>query len=169
MKISHLSTFIIITGLILTVSSSLLYIYKNHTPPRQPQTDFMTYEDDAPIRLTIQSVGIDIPVKEDENYQNSDSQAIFVNTSQALGTGNSVIYAHNWQNLFGKLNKVKMGDNIIVYLANGRQVAYRASQMHTVSPQTLSILKSTADSRLTLFTCTGFLDKDRLVVVAVQT
>lgn len=169
MKVSTLSTLMVATGIILTISSLSVFVYKNYTLPKQSKTDLLTFANStSPVRLTIQSAGIDVPVKKAENYQFSDHEAIFINTSQAIGTGNSVIYAHNWHSLFGKLGKAKVGETITVFLTDGRQYQYQVTQIHTVSPQTLAILKPTTDSRLTLFTCTGFLDKDRLVVVAKQ-
>jgi LPXTG-site transpeptidase (sortase) family protein len=161
----------IVTGFISLAILLPIYFYKNNSipPSQQPKTNFLATENAvSPARIIVAETGIDVPVKEAPNYSFSDSQAIFIDTSQKIGEGNSIIYAHNWNNLFGKLGKVKMGDIVSVFLTDGREVKYKINQKHLVSPQTLGILKPTADSQLTLFTCIGFLDKDRLVVVAKQ-
>lgn len=166
-----LSFSMIATGFLSLAALLSIYFYKNNlaSVPQTPKTNFLTFENTAsPVRIMVGETGINIPIKEAPNYSFSDSQAIFINSSQKIGTGNSVIYAHNWDKLFGKLAKVKMGDTLRVFLANGQKFDYQVSQKHLVSPQTLGILAPTRDSRLTLFTCAGFLDKDRLVVVANQ-
>ena len=161
----------IVTGFLSLAILLPIYFYKNNSASvlQQSKTNFLTFENaDSPVRITVGETGIDVPVREAPNYSFSDSQAIFINTSQKIGTGNSVIYAHNWNSLFGKLGKVKMGNIVTVYLENGQEIKYQINQKHVVPPETLEILALTNDSRLTLFTCTGFLDKDRLVVVANQ-
>lgn len=169
MKINVIATLIIWLGVLILVASSLLYLYKNFQHPQVTASGSYSESNTVlPVRIVVDEAGIDVSVKADENYQFSDNEAIFIKTSQDIGSGNSVIYAHNWDGLFGKLKKVKINDDISVHLANGDKVNYQVSQIHTVPAETINILKETSDSRLTLFTCTGFLDKDRLVVVAKQ-
>ena len=166
-----LAILMIVTGFLSLAVLLAIYFYKNNAsfPTQTPKINLLTFENaTSPTRVVVGETGINIPVKKAPNYSFSDSQAIFINTSQKIGEGNSIIYAHNWNNLFGKLGKVKMGDIVSVFLADGREVKYKINQKHIVSPQTLGILKPTTDSRLTLFTCIGFLDKDRLVVTAKQ-
>lgn len=159
----------IVAGFFILVATSAVYLYKNSQGAKSPtKSDYSNQTFDSPSRIVIKKIGVDVPVKVAQNYQFSDREAIFIKTSQSIGSGNSVIYAHNWDKLFGKLKRAKVGDDIAIFLANGRQVDYQVSQIHTVPAETINILKETPDSRLTLFTCTGFLDKDRLVVVAKQ-
>ncbi|OGD92981.1 hypothetical protein A2697_00530 [Candidatus Curtissbacteria bacterium RIFCSPHIGHO2_01_FULL_41_44] len=167
MKTNFLATFMIVVGASILVATSLVYLYKNFRSPQVlTESDYSDPNSTSPVKIVINDVGINVPVKVARNYQFSDNEAIFIRSTQNIGTGNSVIYAHNWDGLFGRLQKVKIGDNIAVHLANGKKVNYQISQIHTVPAETVNILKATPDSRLTLFTCTGFFDKDRLVVVA---
>lgn len=94
----------------------------------------------------------------------------FLTTSATPGQkGNSVIYGHNLDSILGYLPQVQNGDKIYVVLSDGNIAAYQVTQTSTVDPTHVEILDQTADSRLTIYTCTGFLDTARFVVVAKQT
>ena len=83
--------------------------------------------------------------------------------------GNSVIYGHNLANILGDLYLVQNGDPIYVVLTTGDIVKYRVTEEKEVTPQSIEILSQSNDSRLTVYTCSGFLDSARFVVVAKQT
>lgn len=119
-----LSYFLIITGILSLAFLLPIYFYKDKTIATEslPQTNFLNYKNaTSPVRVVVDQTGIDLPVKVAANYSYSDNQAIFINTSQKIGTGNSVIYAHNWDSLFGKLGKVKTGETVTIFLANGQK------------------------------------------------
>lgn len=85
--------------------------------------------------------------------------------------GNTVLAAHrftysNPRGTFYNLDKLKLGDEIgLVW--KGRAYTYNVAQIKTVGPNDISIEAPTANSQLTLYTCTPLaLPKDRLVVVA---
>lgn len=81
--------------------------------------------------------------------------------------GNSIIYGHNTENIFGLLKQVKVGDIIKLNLLNNTTVDYQVFDVVTVSPTENSYLYPTGREQLTVYTCTGLLDKDRLIVRAV--
>ena len=83
-------------------------------------------------------------------------------------TGNSVIYGHNRNDILGYLPKVTSGDPVYVVLANGDYVKYEVAETKVIQPSQVEILNQSQDSRLTIYTCTGFLDTARFVVVAEQ-
>lgn len=89
-------------------------------------------------------------------------------TTSALPTqvGNTVMYGHNRQGILGGLWRVHEGDYIYVVLANGEFIKYQVYERKEIEPTQVEILESTDDSRLTLYTCSGFLDQARFVVVA---
>ncbi len=80
--------------------------------------------------------------------------------------GNSVIYGHNRKNILGGLPVLKQGDTIYVVLQNGNFAKYHVSQTMEIKPTQVEILAPSPDSRLTIYTCSGFLDQARFVVVA---
>lgn len=81
-------------------------------------------------------------------------------------TGNSVIYGHNLANILGDLYLVDESDPIYVVLSSGNIVKYQVFEEKEVAPQSVEILNSSQDSLLTLYTCSGFLDSARFVVIA---
>lgn len=105
---------------------------------------------------------------QDNRWTISETGVSYLTTSALPGSnGNSVIYGHNLDYILGPLPKVQAGDKIYVVLTDGNIASYQVSETRVVDPTQVEILdQSTSDSRLTLYTCTGFLDTARFVVVA---
>lgn len=80
--------------------------------------------------------------------------------------GNSVIYGHNWKSILGDLTKVKPGQMIIIIMHDGVKKEFRVEYTATVEPSQTYVIDNTKDTRITIYTCTGFLDSKRFVVVA---
>jgi LPXTG-site transpeptidase (sortase) family protein len=80
--------------------------------------------------------------------------------------GNAILYGHNWSNILGNLYKVKPGDEIQIVYTNSVKKVFEVQTTQEVSPTDVSILNNTEDARITLYTCSGFLDTKRFVVVA---
>lgn len=94
---------------------------------------------------------------------------IYLSSTPSPGTaGNSVLYGHNWPNLLGNLKRSRLGQRVIIYYANGSSKTFLISQVSVVGADDVAILKPTSDTRLTIYTCTGFLDSQRLVVTALE-
>lgn len=81
--------------------------------------------------------------------------------------GNSVLYGHNWPNMLSQLTSVVPGDKIIYYVDSTTYYEYIISNTATVPASDSSLTAQTQDPRITLYTCTGWMDQDRFVVVAV--
>jgi len=81
-------------------------------------------------------------------------------------TGNTVIYGHNRKSILGGLWRVQNGDFLYVILENGEFVKYQVFERKEIKPTQVEIINQTDDSRLTLYTCSGFLDTARFVIVA---
>ena len=93
-------------------------------------------------------------------------------TSTPPSGGNTVLAGHRFtytqpQGVFYSLDKVKVGDSIIMYW-QGKKYSYKVTKVFVVSPDRIEIEAPTADPTLTLYTCTPLWNpKDRLVVQAV--
>lgn len=81
--------------------------------------------------------------------------------------GNSILYGHNWTNLLGSLPNIKIGDKIIITNAEKKKLTFEVQYTALVTPDEVSILQPSKDNRITLYTCTGFLDSHRFVVVGI--
>ncbi len=121
------------------------------------------------IGLKIKSSDISVPVTL-ANIENnkwdilSDSVAMLSN-SQDVESDGIILYGHNWKSLLGNLNKVSLGDSIILEYSNGVEKEFMTTGVAVVKSNNLLSLKS---DDLVIYTCAGFLDKDRLIVSAQE-
>lgn len=123
-----------------------------------------------PTHLEIPSLALELPIYPAEivggRWQTTSEGISYLTSSPLPGdVGNSVMYGHNWPNLLGNLHNIQPGDTISVYFGSKR-LDYVVHFVSVVSPAETSIYADTPDTRLTLYTCTGFLDSKRLVVTA---
>jgi len=103
----------------------------------------------------------------DGRWEISPEGVSFLVTSAIPGTlGNSVIYGHNRLNILGDLNQLSKGDVIFVVLDSGNFAKFRVFETKKILPTEIGILNQSSDSRLTIYTCSGFLDQARFVVLA---
>ena len=123
-----------------------------------------------PTRLVIPTLALDLPVvpAEVKNgvWPTTRTGVSYLRSSPLPGdVGNTVIYGHNWASLLGNLKKVKPGEQLVVY-RGAVSYTYTIRFVGIVNPSDTYITESTPDQRLTLYTCIGFLDRQRLVVTA---
>lgn len=142
------------------------------TFPVKKPINFAASAKKIPAEIIIKDVNIDLPifpaVFANGTFQTTPNGASYLTSTPIAGDyGNSVMYAHNWANLFGSLPKVKKGETVTIIFSNKTQKDFTVTQTETVSAYDTGILYSYDDKRITLFTCTNFLDADRFVVTAI--
>jgi LPXTG-site transpeptidase (sortase) family protein len=125
-----------------------------------------------PLNIRLPELGIDLPVIPSQivngKWQTYSSGVSYLSASALIGQpGNSIFYGHNWPKLLGKLKQAKVGDSIIVTATGSAETKFIIQEIKTVSPDDVSILQSYSEPTLTLYTCTGILDSQRFVVIAV--
>lgn len=171
-----LSWFFIIQSLsLLTVCLYMVYLHEaptrlnfnNYTYEKQDATQGLT-----PERITISDLGIDLPVYKatikNNVWPTTDIGASYLTSSPLPGEkGNSVIYGHNWESLFGKLRNAKAGQQVVITYPDNTKKVFVIEYTSIVSPDEASILAPSKDSRITLYTCTGLFDSERFVAVAI--
>jgi len=138
---------------------------------QKPQLENKFSEDYYPARIIIPSLKIDLlvfPAKaEGSKWEIFENGASYLLGSGIPGQkGNVVVYSHNKRDLFGPLLRIKMGAEIKIENKKGEKFSYEALEIKIVSPAQTEILLPTEESTLTLYTCTGFADSKRFVVVA---
>lgn len=117
------------------------------------------------LNLTLQVIPSKI---EGNKWQTSKDGVSYLTSSPVPGEdGNSIIYGHNWAGLLATLPSIKPGNTIEVEYADKSKKKFAVAYTLTVSPGDQSILNSGNDKRITLYTCTGFLDSKRFVAVAM--
>lgn len=124
-----------------------------------------------PQELVINGLGIDLPIFPakitQNNWQTTTQGVSYLQNSPLPGeTGNSILYGHNWESLLGRLPLIKPGDTLVVIFSNGIRKKFQVMYTTIVNPDNTSILINSHDKRITIYTCTGFLDTKRFVAVA---
>jgi sortase (surface protein transpeptidase) len=127
-------------------------------------------EEFIPQRVLVPNLGVDVEVKPAKII--SGVWEVFPDTASfGLGsavpgeTGNTVIFAHARKGLFLPLEKITNGTKIYV-MTPKNWFSYKVTEIKKVSPNDISIIEPTLDETLTLYTCSGFADSLRLIVIA---
>ena len=164
-----------IAGLIFAAS----FIYQRNTPSRLAfrLTEIKSVETTQKIRrptiIRIPTLDLELPIVptklENSRWQATSEGVSYLTTTPQPGeSGNSIMYGHNWPNLLGRLKQVKPGQIIEVLFSDGNKSTFEIAFTTVVTPDQTHILNQTDDRRLTLYTCTGFLDSKRFVVTAIS-
>lgn len=171
-----LSTITLILGfLFLSIFSWELYIRNRParlafaSTPDVEQT--VIKEDKTPVVLKIERLSIELPIIpasfEGQKWPTTQKGVSYLTSSSLPGEGNTVIYGHNWPNLLGGVYKIQPGDTITLITMDGTDYSYTVAFTQVVDPTQTYILNNTNDNRLTLYTCTGFLDTKRFVITGL--
>ena len=126
---------------------------------------------DLPVEIMIPSIKTDLKVDpgtiKDGVWQISDTNATFLVTSVTPGSGgNTVIYGHNKKVIFGNLPYLSVGQTIAVKTRSGKIYNYLVESKYFVDPGRIDLVSPTKNSELTVFTCWGWFDSERVVVKA---
>lgn len=126
----------------------------------------------SPVKIRIASQHISLPISpatiKNNQWQLSAQGVSYLTQSPIPGEyGNSILYGHNWASLLGRLPYIKPGDQIDIQYADNHISHFEVAYTATVSPDQTSILAPSRDRRITIYTCTGFLDTKRFVAVGI--
>jgi len=135
-----------------------------HTQVHQDNSDFI------PTHIFIQWF-VDVPISEqvldNDNWTISETEASYLRQSARPGeNGNIIIYGHNKRSIMGNIRALKGNEIISITTKNGEVRKYQVSLVKEVDPDQTEYLLPTTEETLTLYTCSGFLDKKRFIVQA---
>lgn len=123
---------------------------------------------ESPSSISVTSLDLNVPVASGVVKGNKwtlfDDKASWLSTSEEPGFGNVIIYAHNRDNLFGRLRDITAGDEIVL-AHQGNPHLYIVTKVRKVTPEDVDAVLADRD-QLTLYTCDGAFDQKRLVVIA---
>lgn len=116
-------------------------------------------------------VGVDIEIGDatikDGVWAILPDSASYLLGSAGLGdNGNIIVYGHNRDSILGPIRWMKVGQKIEVEGNDGKIYQYEVTKTDTVDPDNLEYIKPTNTETLTIYTCTGFLDSKRFIVIA---
>lgn len=173
-----LSKFLILLGVILFAFGVFL-IWQRSTPAHlsfninNVPAARVTFPDTRyPVRLVITDLSIDLPIYpasiHNGNWEATAQGVSYLVASARPGNiGNSIFYGHNWRSLLGSLTSAKKGQEVKVIFSDGDQRKFLIDSTQVVTPDETNVLSQTKDHRITIYTCTGFLDSKRFVAIAI--
>lgn len=168
---------ITLLGILLSVSGIALlayahfFAYSDNTQTIDQTLDGISTKAALPVRIIAINADIDIPVTVggfvNDKWILSKNNALFLPTSQMPGEGgNTILYAHKRKGLFATLKELSINDTITVYDLNGKTYTYKIYQKEDIKPDQMEKIQTNKNNTLTLFTCDGWFDENRLVVKA---
>jgi sortase A len=105
-------------------------------------------------RLEIPRLKLSVAVLEGESEESLSLGAGHLRDTAPLGgAGNCVIAGHR-DSVFRALRHIRIGDRILIHAV--RNAAYRVTNIRTVAPDNLSVLRGGSTAKLTLITCYPF-------------
>lgn len=166
LKLSRLFFF---GGLVCFLIVSFL-LWQRYAPPKFLQT-YSDGKDFQPAFAAIKELNLKLavyPAVLENGQWKTNTKGISYLTSSAIPgeKGNSIFYSHNWPNLLGTLVKVQNGQIIEIEGFNGEIKYFVVTETTVLSPDQTYVLGPSDDTRLTIYTCYGFLDQNRFVVTA---
>lgn len=122
-----------------------------------------------PVLVAIPRLGVKAAIV-DGNYA-SDTQKWNVSPSHAHfatvtslpnnQAGNTLIYGHNSADLFSKTNQLVEEDKLYIWTENDWLFGYEFVSGEEVRPENTQVFNYEGEPRVTLITCTGFLNEKR--------
>lgn len=125
-----------------------------------------------PTHITIPKVSLDLPIEEtainNGLWQVADNAASHLDISARPGEkGPIILYDHNTNDKFGPIRWLNKGETINITTADGKTHSYTISETLTVTPDKIEVFTKNPGETLILYTCDGFADLERFVVIAV--
>ncbi len=122
-----------------------------------------------PVEIVAPTVGVDMPIVDgfydsatgDWTLNADKAQFATMTTQPNDKSGQTFIYGHATQRVFGKLLNMKTGDQAYVLTANGYKFTYTLKETQVVTPQNTGILAYQGSPRLLLQTCVGTFSQNR--------
>ncbi len=139
------------------------------TPPPTVVSEKPAIISGVPRHIAIPSLGISLPVADGvydastSTWTLSDNYAFFATPTTPVNSdsGNTLIYGHATQRIFGQLPNLQVGADVVITTDNGYIFTYTYKTSEIVSPTNVSILNYNGASRLTLQTCSGVWSENR--------
>lgn len=120
-------------------------------------------------KIKIEKIGVEAPIMDGTDQSVLKvSVGHFQNTS--YWNGNVALASHNrgsYAHYFGKINKLKVGDEIKYQTKLGTRI-YSVSEIEHISEDDLSVLENTNDNTITLITCIKDDASSRLCVKGIE-
>lgn len=123
-----------------------------------------------PVAINVPSLDLQIPIEvgsydyQKHEWSINDNSAFYADITSKLNTtsGQTVIYAHNKNSLFGKLKSLNSNDLVILTDESAQDYTFALTNTRLVKPTDTSVFYEKPDKPiLVLITCDGLFDENR--------
>lgn len=124
-----------------------------------------------PTAIDIDRIYLHLSVAEtvitDGRWQIAENGASHLAISARPGEqGPIIMYAHNTDDKFGPIRWLKTGDKIRIKTQDGKSHEYKVTRTFDAEPNRIDIFTKIKDESLVLYTCDGFADLQRFILIA---
>lgn len=119
----------------------------------------------VPSHIKAYPVGVDVDITR-ATIVNGVWPVFPTTAGYVLNGKNLIIYGHNKDEIMGPIRWIKEDAEITLIDLNGEEHKFKVVKTDEVDPNNLSYIEKTNEETLTVYTCTGFLDSKRFIVVA---
>jgi len=127
---------------------------------------------DKPRLLIIPRLGLTLPVidglynpaTKQWNVSNTAVQYATITTPANNNSGNTFIYGHNFPGLLKRLPELQVGDEIMLVTEKGYWFTYRHTSRKETNPLDDSLFYYSGPPIVTMQTCSGVFDQNRLLL-----
>jgi LPXTG-site transpeptidase (sortase) family protein len=157
----------VISGVYWSLRIRALSLDKNLLAQYEQQVEVRP---NRPAHISIQwflNTPIETQILQNNHWTISDDEASYLDQSARPGEeGNIIIYGHNTRKILGNIRALKGSEEITVTTEDGVDHLYTIETIVEVDPSQTQYLEPTSEETLTLYTCSGFFDKQRFIVQA---
>ncbi len=161
--------FLTIQHFVIVTNATPFYAYAK-TDSQNVKTEASASSEVIPNRLIISDHQINLPISkssvENGEWQVSTQGVSLMSPANPSIEQGFVLFGHDWPVLLGRIRQAKIGQQIELQYNNGKQETYRIESIFSISPTQLDILKLAKPKTILIYTCSGFLDSKRFVVLA---
>lgn len=141
-------------------------VFAETPPPPPPERVVIAAK---PVRIVSERIGLDLPVSDGvydpvkQTWTLSDNHAHFATLSAVPNDfqGNTLIYGHNYDWVFGILEYLRPGDTLQLYGEDGRVFQYVYQDTQKLTPEDNSVFRYDGVPSVTVQTCSGRFNESR--------
>ena len=121
-------------------------------------------------QLIIEKVGINLPIEEtainNGIWQIAPNVSHLTISARPGEIGPIILYGHNTNDKLGPIRWLSKGEMIQIKTADNKTYNYKINQTLTVAPNKMDIFTQGTGETLIIYTCDGFADFQRFVLLA---
>lgn len=126
-----------------------------------------------PTELIITKVSLDLPIEETAInhgiWQIASNVSHLTISARPGEQGPIIMYGHNTNDRLGPIRWLSVGDLITLKTADNKIHHYKIARTLTVAPNQMDIFTNRQEESLIIYTCDGFADLQRFVLIANPT